>query len=32
MADEKYAHADGIIRSLKAFMPSAFGLPTLELA
>jgi pseudouridine 5'-phosphatase len=30
MADEKYAHADGIIRSLKDFRPSVFGLPTLE--
>lgn len=32
MADEKYAHADGIIRSLKDFRPSVFGLPMLELA
>jgi pseudouridine-5'-monophosphatase len=30
MADEKYAHADGILRSLKAFTPSACGLPALE--
>ncbi|WP_460139881.1 HAD-IA family hydrolase [Pseudomonas sp. S2_E01] len=29
MADEKYAHADGIIRTLKAFMPSDYGLPVL---
>ncbi|WP_347904982.1 HAD-IA family hydrolase [Pseudomonas purpurea] len=32
MADEKYAHADGILRSLKAFQPGACGLPVLELA
>ncbi|MGE8068321.1 HAD-IA family hydrolase [Pseudomonas sp. NPDC089569] len=27
MADEKYAHADGILRTLKAFNPRSFGLP-----
>ena len=32
MADEKYAHADGILRTLKAFKPSACGLPALEWA
>ena len=32
MADEKYAHADGILRTLKAFTPSACGLPALEWA
>jgi pseudouridine-5'-monophosphatase len=30
MADAKYAHADGILRTLKAFEPHAFGLPALE--
>ncbi|MNP86347.1 hypothetical protein D3C76_1865280 [compost metagenome] len=30
MADEKYAHADGILRTLKAFKPSDCGLPALE--
>lgn len=32
MADEQYAHADGILRSLKAFKPGAFGLPALAWA
>jgi pseudouridine-5'-monophosphatase len=32
MADEKYAHADGILRTLKAFNPSACGLPHLDWA
>jgi len=32
MADEKYAHADAIIRSLKMFQPSLCGLPELEWA
>jgi len=32
MADEKYAHADGILRTLKAFTPSACGLPALDWA
>ncbi|HCS42034.1 MAG TPA: HAD family hydrolase, partial [Pseudomonas sp.] len=32
MADEKYVHADGILRTLTAFRPSAFGLPALEWA
>jgi pseudouridine-5'-monophosphatase len=32
MADEKYAHADAIIRSLKLFQPSLCGLPELEWA
>ena len=30
MADAKYAHADRIIRTLKAFQPGACGLPALE--
>ncbi len=30
MADEKYAHADRILRSLKAFEPQAYGLPVQE--
>jgi pseudouridine-5'-monophosphatase len=30
MADEKYAHADGILRTLKAFTPGAYGLPALD--
>ena len=29
MADEKYAHADGILRTLTAFEPGVFGLPAL---
>ena len=32
MADARYAHADGIIRTLKAFEPGAFGLPVLDWA
>ncbi|WP_095165521.1 HAD-IA family hydrolase [Pseudomonas sp. Irchel 3H3] len=32
MADEKYAHADSILRSLKAFSLQAYGLPALETA
>src|SRR5471032_279835 len=32
MADEKYAHADGILRTLKAFKPGECGLPVLEWA
>lgn len=32
MADEKYAHADSILRTLKAFQPHAYGLPALEQA
>lgn len=32
MADEKYAHADGILRTLKAFNPGACGLPHLDWA
>ncbi|RKS28817.1 pseudouridine-5'-monophosphatase [Pseudomonas sp. WPR_5_2] len=32
MADEKYAHADGILRTLRAFKPSACGLPALDWA
>lgn len=30
MADSKFAHADGILRSLKGFHPAACGLPQLE--
>lgn len=30
MADAKYAHADLILRSLKAFQPGACGLPSLQ--
>jgi len=30
MADTKYAHADAIIRSLRAFQPAACGLPLLQ--
>ena len=29
MADTKFAHADGILRSLKGFQPAACGLPHL---
>ncbi len=32
MADEKYAHADSILRSLKAFSLHSYGLPALETA
>ncbi|WP_339544769.1 HAD-IA family hydrolase [Pseudomonas sp. RA_35y_Pfl2_P32] len=32
MADEKYPHADSILRSLKAFSLQAYGLPALETA
>ncbi|MDX9664395.1 HAD-IA family hydrolase [Pseudomonas sp. P5_152] len=32
MADEKYAHADSILRSLRAFSLQAYGLPALETA
>jgi len=32
MADERYAHADAIIRSLKAFQPGSCGLPSLQWA
>ncbi|MDK1398505.1 HAD-IA family hydrolase [Pseudomonas protegens] len=30
MADSKFAHADAILRSLKAFQPAACGLPRLD--
>lgn len=30
MVDEKYAHADGILRSLRLFQPHAYGLPAFE--
>ena len=29
MADDKFAHADGILRSLQGFQPAACGLPHL---
>ena len=32
MADEKYAHADSILRSLKAFSLQSYGLPAIETA
>ena len=30
MADASYAHADGILRTLKAFQPGTYGLPAFE--
>jgi pseudouridine-5'-monophosphatase len=32
VADERFVHADSILRTLKAFQPDAYGLPALERA